>query len=195
MTVKMRRGRRTRKRSCRDDVGTPRVSVASVRALLAESAAARESATTAPRTSNAPTLTVQIPPGISPAAANAQLASRGLALNALLVNAFSAPNFGETDDLTPYLTALEQMVVTVRSGDLGDAEGLLLAQAVTLNAIFVRCAQHARAYLNGQYVEALERYLRLALKAQGQCRATLETLAVLKNPTTVFARQANIAQG
>src|SRR5215510_7620194 len=130
MTVKMRRGRRTRKRSCRDDVGTPRVSVASVRALLAESAAARESATTAPRTSNAPTLTVQIPPGISPAAANAQLASRGLALNALLVNAFSAPNFGETDDLTPYLTALEQMVVTVRSGDLGDAEGLLLAQAV-----------------------------------------------------------------
>jgi hypothetical protein len=36
---------------------------------------------------------------------------------------------------------------------------------------------------------------RLALKAQGQCRATLETLAVIKNPTMVFARQANIAHG
>ena len=37
--------------------------------------------------------------------------------------------------------------------------------------------------------------MRLALKAQGQCRATLETLATIKNPPVVFARQANIAQG
>jgi hypothetical protein len=36
--------------------------------------------------------------------------------------------------------------------------------------------------------------MRLALKAQGQCRATAETLALMKNPP-VFARQANIAQG
>jgi hypothetical protein len=35
--------------------------------------------------------------------------------------------------------------------------------------------------------------MRLALRAQGQCRATLETLAVMKSPPTVFARQANIA--
>jgi len=34
--------------------------------------------------------------------------------------------------------------------------------------------------------------MRLAFKAQAQCRATLETLAVLKNPP-VFTRQANIA--
>ena len=40
-----------------------------------------------------------------------------------------------------------------------------------------------------------ERYLRLALRAQGQCRATLETLGVIKNPPTVFAKQANIAAG
>jgi hypothetical protein len=31
--------------------------------------------------------------------------------------------------------------------------------------------------------------------AQGQCRATLETLAVIKNPPVVFAKQANIAHG
>jgi hypothetical protein len=37
--------------------------------------------------------------------------------------------------------------------------------------------------------------MRLALKAQTQCRATLETLALLKNPTPVaFVRQANIGQ-
>jgi hypothetical protein len=36
----------------------------------------------------------------------------------------------------------------------------------------------------------------LALKAQSQCRATLETLAAIKNPQPVaFVRQANIAHG
>ena len=35
----------------------------------------------------------------------------------------------------------------------------------------------------------------MALRAQNQCRATLETLATIKNPTVVIARQANIAQG
>jgi hypothetical protein len=40
-----------------------------------------------------------------------------------------------------------------------------------------------------------EIYLRLALKAQNQCRMTLETLATIKNPPAVFAKQANIAHG
>jgi hypothetical protein len=40
-----------------------------------------------------------------------------------------------------------------------------------------------------------EAYMRIGLKAQSQCRATLETLATIKNPHVVFARQANIAQG
>ncbi len=45
-------------------------------------------------------------------------------------------------------------------------------------------------------MNAAELYLRLALKAQGQCRATLETLAVIKNPTALtFVKQANIAHG
>lgn len=37
--------------------------------------------------------------------------------------------------------------------------------------------------------------MRLALKAQAQCRATPETLANIKNPPVVYARQANIANG
>jgi hypothetical protein len=41
----------------------------------------------------------------------------------------------------------------------------------------------------------LEGFMRLALRAQSQCRATLETLATIKNPPVVFARQANIANG
>ena len=37
--------------------------------------------------------------------------------------------------------------------------------------------------------------LRLALKAQSQCRATLETLAAIKNPPTVYAKQVNQTTG
>lgn len=53
-----------------------------------------------------------------------------------------------------------------------------------------------RAQMNmDKYIDATDRYMRLALKAQGQCRATLETLANLKNPPVVVARQANITNG
>ena len=37
--------------------------------------------------------------------------------------------------------------------------------------------------------------MRLALRAQSQCRATLETLAAIKNPPIVYARQANVTTG
>jgi hypothetical protein len=37
--------------------------------------------------------------------------------------------------------------------------------------------------------------MRLALKAQGQCRATVETIATIKNPPVVFAKQVNITSG
>jgi hypothetical protein len=95
-------------------------------------------------------------------------------------------------DLTECLKALVNAAERVNRGDLGEAEALLMAQAVTLNAMFTQLANQS---IQSQYVEHLDRYMRLALKAQGQCRATLETLAAIKNPPTVFARQANIAQG
>ncbi len=47
----------------------------------------------------------------------------------------------------------------------------------------------------GEYIQAAETYMRLALKAQAQCRATLEALATIKSPPVVYARQANIAAG
>jgi hypothetical protein len=102
---------------------------------------------------------------------------------------------GAIEDLSVTVAALEETAAAVQRGELGDAEALLMAQAVTLNTIFARCATQASRYLEGHNVEGTERFLRLALKAQSQCRTTIETLAVLKNPTTIFARQANIAQG
>ena len=59
-------------------------------------------------------------------------------------------------------------------------------------SIFVSLARRA---VNQEYVKHYEMYLRLALKAQNQSRMTLETLAAIKNPPVVFAKQANINQG
>ena len=101
---------------------------------------------------------------------------------------------GDKLALTACLGVLNQYTQTVREGSLKPAETMLTAQAMSLNMIFTEMAR--RAALNmGEHPNAFERYMRLALKAQGQCRATLETLAAIKNPPAVFARQANINNG
>lgn len=81
----------------------------------------------------------------------------------------------------------------VNQGDLKRPEAILLSQAFTLDAMFIEIARRAATYA-GQ-IEPFERLLRLAFKAQSQSRATLETLASMKNPPVVLARQANISTG
>ena len=71
---------------------------------------------------------------------------------------------------------------------------MLTSQAAALNAIFGELARRAAMNM-GEYLDATDRYLRLALKAQTQCRATLETLATIKAGPAIIARQANIAHG
>ena len=98
-------------------------------------------------------------------------------------------------NLMALIEELSGQAKAVNGGDLVRAEGILAIQAHTLDAIFNNLAR--RAALNaGEYLGACETYLRLALKAQSQCRATIETLATIKNPAPVaFVRQANIAHG
>lgn len=96
-------------------------------------------------------------------------------------------------DVTAIYQGIGKQAAVVAAGDLLPAEAMLFNQAQSLQAIFTSLAD--RAALNaGQYLGATETYLRLALKAQAQCRATLETLAAIKYPQpTAFVRQQNIA--
>ena len=97
-------------------------------------------------------------------------------------------------EITETLEAVSESAAKVRKGDMTGPEQMLVTQATALNSIFTELAR--RSGLNmGEYIEASERYMRLALKAQAQCRATIETLAAMKNPPVVFARQANISNG
>lgn len=111
----------------------------------------------------------------------------------MTVQAFAKPSYGDLD-LTALSDELMAQISAVTKGDLQRAEAMLIAQAHTLEALF--CELTRRAGLNmGEYLQAAETYMRLALKAQSQCRATLETLATMKNPPVAFVRQANIAHG
>lgn len=98
--------------------------------------------------------------------------------------------YGELD-----LTGLSDELVTqaqvVVDGDLARAEAILMIQAHALDAIYNNLAQRA---INAEFTHNLDRYLRLALKAQAQCRTTLQTLVDVKYPKqATFIRQANIA--
>jgi len=131
-------------------------------------------------------------PGEDEAATKARMVTSPTVLGAVTTQAFSNV-FGETD-LQSLVSELGRQVGKVQENDLSRAESLLMTQAHTLDAIFNELAR--RAALNmGEYINAMDRYLRLALKAQSQCRATLETLATIKNPPVIYAKQANIANG
>jgi len=66
---------------------------------------------------------------------------------------------------------------------------MLTAQAHTLDAIFNNLEQRA---INAEYMDNLDRYLKLALRAQSQCRATWEALSTIKSPPVMgYVRQAN----
>lgn len=102
-------------------------------------------------------------------------------------------NFGELS-MDTLVHDLAQQCQEVNEGNLSRTESMLVSQAHTLDAIFNHLARRAAMNL-GEHLNAAETYLRLALKAQSQSRATLETLAAIKNPPVLFAKQANIAHG
>lgn len=95
-------------------------------------------------------------------------------------------------EINALLNELSAQIADVNKGDLKRPEAMLMAQANTLDELFNNLARRASNRDSLQHMEAL---FRLALKAQSQCRSTLETLAAIKNPPIVYAKQANIAAG
>ena len=86
--------------------------------------------------------------------------------------------------------ALTEEIEKVARGDMSRPENILLCQAHTLDFLFGELAQRAQCQ---QHMPNFEAFMRMALKAQAQCRCTLEALSNIKNPPVIFAKQANIA--
>ena len=99
--------------------------------------------------------------------------------------------YGAQLDTPELLACLRALSTKVNAGDLAQVESMLANQAVALQSLFVRLVERG---MNADMLPHYEAHMRLALRAQSQCRATLETLANVKNPPVVIARQANIAQ-
>jgi hypothetical protein len=89
--------------------------------------------------------------------------------------------------------AIGDEVTTVQGGSMEGPEAMLTAQAHTLDAMFHAMAQKAVLNMGASLFHATDTYMRMALKAQSQCRTTLETLAEIKYPrSATFIKQANI---
>ena len=85
---------------------------------------------------------------------------------------------------------LKKQSAAINADDLSRAEDMLTAQAHTLDGLFARLTSDA---LNASELDKLERYMKLAFKAQHQARAALQTLVELKAPKHLaFVQQANI---
>lgn len=120
-----------------------------------------------------------------------KLALKPSANAAAVIEAYSKGSFGESD-INVLIDELRSQFTKVENGDLKYCESMLVGQANALQSIFVCLARRAA---NQSMVMHYETFLRLALKAQNQCRMTLESLATIKNPPVVYAKQANFAQG
>jgi len=105
-------------------------------------------------------------------------------------------NLGEAEsDLSSLVEELGNQVAAANTGNVDPSVTMLISQAHTLNGIFHSTLQKACNNF-GHYPETVERYMKLALKAQSQCRSTLQAISKIKNPTIIgYARQANIAHG
>jgi hypothetical protein len=125
--------------------------------------------------------------------AGARVAASCVIRGATTGRKYAEPMFGDGVDLTSYAEELTRHADAVKAGDLSAVETMLITQANTLDMIF---NQLARKSAHSEYLNQMEASLRLALKAQSQCRSTLEALAEIKNPRPVaFVKQANIANG
>lgn len=121
----------------------------------------------------------------------AEMMVEGIAQNTLTTQMFSSM-LPETDTTEAFALTLS-LAERVARCDRSALEAILAAQVITCNSIFTDCVKRARQ--NYQSIEVHDRLMRIGLRAQNQCRATVESIALMQNPPTVFARQANIANG
>ena len=109
------------------------------------------------------------------------------------VGILSWSKFAGEVDLQELVNDLGEQTKKVQDGDMRPVEGMLYRQAKTLETMFTSLARRAA---NNDGLKQFQVNLTLALKAQAQCRATLEALAEIKNPRPVsFVKQANVTNG
>ena len=94
-------------------------------------------------------------------------------------------------DPSALVKRVQDLVKDVSAGDMSYFESMLASQAIVLDSIFHRLSSQAQQNI-GYYASATDTYLRLALKAQAQCRSNIESLSSIKEPKQ-YINQTNVA--
>lgn len=109
-----------------------------------------------------------------------------------IIKAAEQESIASQIDVPGLMAVLRQQASAVNDNDLSYAEAMLMGQATALQTLFARLAERG---IQQTRVDLMEPLMRMALRAQNQCRMTLETLSTIKNPPMVYAKQANITSG
>ncbi len=100
----------------------------------------------------------------------------------------------DSADINDLISELSEQTQAVQEKKLGRGEAMLTAQAHTLDAMFNTLSRTATENMNRAAV--FESLLKVALRAQAQCRITWEALSAIQNPPLAgYVKQANIAHG
>ena len=116
--------------------------------------------------------------------------------NASLAMTFGTQMFGDQylPEIMETSAVLGEEIQKAMKGDLSLATRMFTSQAFALDTLFTEMAR--RSGLNmGQYPDAADRYMRLALKAQGACRTTLEALVKLHQPREQTVKHVHVNSG
>lgn len=115
---------------------------------------------------------------------------------ASILSAVQAFNHGSAgaQSVTDIYNLLLEQGKAVNGGDLSHQRAMLVAQATTLNAIFAEMARRASSNM-GEYLNAMQIYMRLAFKAQAQSRATIEALDRLTNGHVQTVKHVHVNEG
>lgn len=116
--------------------------------------------------------------------------------NANLAMSFGAKMLGERHQpsLMETCAVLAEEIAKANNGDLSLVSRIHTSQAISLDALFTEMARRSGNNM-GVYPDAAERCMRLALKAQAACRATLEALAKLHQPREQTVKHVHVNEG
>lgn len=117
--------------------------------------------------------------------------------HALSASTFASKALGnkiEGPGIMDFVNHVHKVTKNAEAGDLAIVSRLLVSQALTLDAMFTELVRCAGLNLSSHIVAA-ESFGRMAIKAQTNCRATLEALAKLHQPREQTVRHVHVNEG
>lgn len=143
-------------------------------------------------------LQLNLKEGQTPEEVFAETALESAIRHAQLATNLGNSSFKDADstvcDINRSVGIMRERCEAVRAGNLDSATDMLTAQMATLDALFSEMTGRAMKNM-GQYAQAVQIYMNLALKAQTNCRVTAEALAKIKRGGKQTVRVVHVYPG